>query len=156
MSIRRACAVLELDTSTYHYKSRRPDQASLKTRIKEIAQTRVRYGYRRVQVMLDREGWRCLGEVPLASGHRADVMALDETGRVLIAEIKTTLADFRAKVQAVFQDPWSSLNPRMTVGRTIAEALIVQGADKAVIAARVAERGLVPIAEQAEEEKEGV
>ena len=45
---------------------------------------------------LDREGWRCLGEVPLASGHRADVMALDETGRVLIAEIKTTLADFRA------------------------------------------------------------
>ena len=29
VSIRRACAVLECDTSTYHYKSRRPDQASL-------------------------------------------------------------------------------------------------------------------------------
>jgi oligopeptide/dipeptide ABC transporter ATP-binding protein len=35
------------------------------------------------------------------------------------------LGAYRAKVQAVFQDPWSSLNPRMKVGRTVAEALIV-------------------------------
>lgn len=46
---------------------------------------------------------------------------------------------FRATVQAVFQDPWSSLNPRMTVGRTIAESLIVNGWDKPRIEARVAE-----------------
>jgi putative transposase len=57
VSIRRACAVLEVDTSTYHYKSRRPDQAPLATRIKAICETRVRYGYRRVQVLLRREGW---------------------------------------------------------------------------------------------------
>ena len=37
------------------------------------------------------------------------------------------LRAYRAKVQAVFQDPWSSLNPRMKVGRTIAESLIVNG-----------------------------
>lgn len=35
------------------------------------------------------------------------------------------LRAYRTKVQAVFQDPWSSLNPRMKVGRTIAESLIV-------------------------------
>jgi len=57
VSIRRACRVLEVDTSTYHYKSRRPEQASLENRIKEICQTRVRYGYRRVHVLLRREGW---------------------------------------------------------------------------------------------------
>ena len=57
VSIRRACAVLEVDTSTYHYKARRPDQAVLKGRIQEICATRVRYGYRRVQVLLRREGW---------------------------------------------------------------------------------------------------
>src|SRR5215813_1685484 len=49
------------------------------------------------------------------------------------------LRAYRAKVQAVFQDPWSSLNPRMTVGRTIAEALIVGGWDEARIAPRVQE-----------------
>ena len=59
-----------------------------------------------------------------------------------------------AKVQAVFQDPWSSLNPRMKVGRTIAESLIVNDwGDQAKIAARVRELllqvGLRP--EQAEQ-----
>lgn len=57
MSIRRACRLLEFDTSSYHYKSRRPDQAGVEARIKEICATRVRYGYRRVHVMLRREGW---------------------------------------------------------------------------------------------------
>jgi putative transposase len=57
VSIRRACRVLEFDTSSYHYKSRRPDQAGLEARIKEICATRVRYGYRRVHVLLCRDGW---------------------------------------------------------------------------------------------------
>ena len=58
VSIRRTCRVLQADTSTYHYKSRRPGQAVPEKRIKEICQTRVRYGYRRVHVLLRREGWR--------------------------------------------------------------------------------------------------
>jgi putative transposase len=49
--------VLEVDRSTFHYKSRRADQAGLETRIKEICATRVRYGYRRVHVVLQRDGW---------------------------------------------------------------------------------------------------
>ncbi len=57
VSIRRACRVLPFDTSTYHYKSRRIDQAPLERRIKEICETRVRYGYRRVHVLLLRDGW---------------------------------------------------------------------------------------------------
>lgn len=35
------------------------------------------------------------------------------------------LRDYRSLVQAVFQDPWSSLNFRMTVGKIIAESLVV-------------------------------
>lgn len=61
VSIRRACRVCLLDTSTYHYKSRRPGQAGLELRIREICQTRVRYGYRRVHIQLRREGW-CHGQ----------------------------------------------------------------------------------------------
>lgn len=58
VSIRRACEALRFDTSSYHYKSRRAGQAGLELRIKEICETRVRYGYRRVHVLLRREGWR--------------------------------------------------------------------------------------------------
>lgn len=57
VSIRRACATFRIDTSLYYYKSKRGEQADLKARIREIAQTRVRYGYRRVHVLLRREGW---------------------------------------------------------------------------------------------------
>jgi putative transposase len=57
VSIRRACSVLRTETSTYHYKGKRRSQAALVKRIKEIAETRVRYGYRRVHVLLRREGW---------------------------------------------------------------------------------------------------
>ena len=50
------------------------------------------------------------------------------------------LAAYRAKVQAVFQDPWSSLNPRMRAGRIIAESLIVNGgSDRAKVDERVHE-----------------
>lgn len=58
VSIRRACGVLRFQKSSYFYKARRTSQAALRKRIKEIAATRVRYGYRRIQVLLQREGWR--------------------------------------------------------------------------------------------------
>lgn len=62
VSIRGACGALRLDTSTFHYKSRRTDQAAverrmMERRIKEIAPTRVPYGYRRVHVLRRRKGW---------------------------------------------------------------------------------------------------
>ena len=58
VSIRRACRALPVERSTYHYRSRRAGQAQLSERIKEIAAIRVRYGYRRIHVLLRREGWR--------------------------------------------------------------------------------------------------
>ena len=61
VSIRRACGLIRFDPQTYRYKFRQPalscDQAALEQRIKEICETRVRFGYRRVHVLLRREGW---------------------------------------------------------------------------------------------------
>ena len=57
VSTRRACSALQIDRSLYVYKSKRGEQAELKLRIKDICQTRVRYGYRRVHVLLQRDGW---------------------------------------------------------------------------------------------------
>ncbi len=56
VSIRRACKAIPLRRSTYHYRSRRPEQAALRKRIREIAETGTRYGYRRIHVLLRREG----------------------------------------------------------------------------------------------------
>jgi putative transposase len=58
VSIRRACGVLQANRSTYYYRARGDEQAELKERIKEFAETRVRYGYRRIHVPLRRDGWQ--------------------------------------------------------------------------------------------------
>ncbi len=49
------------------------------------------------------------------------------------------LRALRPQMQIVFQDPYSSLNPRMKVGAIIAEPLAALGLDRAASAARVAE-----------------
>jgi putative transposase len=56
VSQRRACAALEVDRSSVRYVSRRGDDAELRTRIRDIASERRRFGYRRVHVLLQREG----------------------------------------------------------------------------------------------------
>ena len=57
-SLRQACALLRMSSSVYRYKSRARDSSVLRMRIKEIAATRVHYGYRRVHVLLQREGFK--------------------------------------------------------------------------------------------------
>ena len=58
VSQRQACAVLMISRASYHYKSVARDASALSLRIKEITQVRVHYGYRRVHVLLRREGWQ--------------------------------------------------------------------------------------------------
>jgi putative transposase len=58
MSERRACGLVKVSRSLYRYRSRAKDQAVLRGRIRDLAATRVRYGYRRIQIMLEREGWK--------------------------------------------------------------------------------------------------
>ncbi len=41
-------------------------------------------------------GFSCVSELPLASGRRADLVALDSSGEIWIVEIKSSVADFRA------------------------------------------------------------
>ncbi len=55
--MRKACAAIQLSRVVYLYKSTARDTTALVMRIKEITRTRVHYGYRRVHVMLRREGF---------------------------------------------------------------------------------------------------
>jgi oligopeptide/dipeptide ABC transporter ATP-binding protein len=49
------------------------------------------------------------------------------------------LMKLRRKMQIVFQDPYSSLNPRMTVGELIGEGLLIHGMAKSSISIKVAQ-----------------
>lgn len=57
VSERRACCVVGHSSSTEHYQSTRNDRAALRLRLRDLAATRVRYGYLRIHVLLRREGW---------------------------------------------------------------------------------------------------
>jgi hypothetical protein len=46
--------------------------------------------------LLMSHGYACLCELPLASGRRADLVALNAAGEIWIIEIKSSVADFRA------------------------------------------------------------
>jgi oligopeptide/dipeptide ABC transporter ATP-binding protein len=76
------------------------------------------------------------------------ILRLEEPteGRVLVdgkdihALNGSELKEYRTTVQAVFQDPWSSLSPRMRVREIVAEPLVINGdVSGQVVKARVAE-----------------
>ncbi len=56
MSERRACRVIGADRASVRYQATRPDDGSLRERLKALAQERRRFGYRRLHVLLRREG----------------------------------------------------------------------------------------------------
>jgi putative transposase len=55
---RRACRLVALHRSVSYYRSVKNPRLDLRRRMRELARTRVRYGYRRLHVLLKREGWR--------------------------------------------------------------------------------------------------
>jgi putative transposase len=57
VSERRACVVLGQGRSTQRYSSCAPDCTALRRRLTQLALDRPRYGYRRLHVLLCREGW---------------------------------------------------------------------------------------------------
>ncbi len=56
VSERRACSILSVDRSSVRYRSTRPDDAELREAMKKVASERRRFGYRRIHVMLERQG----------------------------------------------------------------------------------------------------
>jgi putative transposase len=55
-SQRRACALVGMDRKSYRYRSSRPDDDAIRQRLRELASERRRFGYRRLGLLLAREG----------------------------------------------------------------------------------------------------
>jgi putative transposase len=58
VSERRACCVIPVHRSSFRYRSVAGDQTARRRRQRDLAATRVRSGYRRLPIVLQREGWR--------------------------------------------------------------------------------------------------
>ena len=56
MSERRACRVIGADRKSMRYRSQRDDDTELRLKLRELAQQRRRFGYRRLHILLRREG----------------------------------------------------------------------------------------------------
>ena len=57
LSTRRACHATGVARSLVMYRSCRPSQMPLRARLRELAGARVSWGYRRLYLLLRREGW---------------------------------------------------------------------------------------------------
>lgn len=55
---RRACKIISIERSSFRRKKRLKEPDGLRSRLKELAEHRRRYGYRRLHVLLRREGFR--------------------------------------------------------------------------------------------------
>ena len=129
-------------------RSRRPGQEGLRVRMREFAQARPRYGYRRIQVLLRRDGWAVnmkrvrrlyrLEGLQLrhrvrrrkhSSLHRGIPPAASRAHeRWSMDFVHDALADGRAFRVFTVVDQWSRCSPILEVaqsmsGRTVAEAL---------------------------------
>ncbi len=55
-SQRRACELVGMSPRIYRYRSRRPDDVGLRIRLRKLAAERRRFGYRRLHLVLKRQG----------------------------------------------------------------------------------------------------
>jgi len=58
LSERRACETLSFPRSSNRYQSVRDPRAELRLRLRDLAAARPGYGYRRLHILLKREGWK--------------------------------------------------------------------------------------------------
>jgi transposase InsO family protein len=92
-SERQALRIVRMSASLYRYRSVARDASGLKLRIKEITDTHVHYGYRRVHVLLRREGYKdnVKRVVPSLSGGWA-IAAAEAASSQQGSEVATTQA----------------------------------------------------------------
>jgi putative transposase len=108
VSERRACQVIRADRTMVRYRSLRPDDVALHARLKELAAARRRFGYRRLHVLLRREGI----QVNLKKLRR---VYSEEKLQVRMRKGRKRAFGTRAPL-AVPQEPKPAVEPRLRLG----------------------------------------
>jgi putative transposase len=151
-SLSRACRLAQISRSLCGYRSSRPNQAGLRQRVCEVAQARPRFGYRRVHVMLVREGWPVnmkrvrrlyrleglqlrhkLRRRKHASQHRGIPPAASRAHeRWSMDFVHDALLDGRAFRVLTVIDQWSRWSPILEVAQNLSGSSVAEALDRAI------------------------
>lgn len=90
LSERRACGLMGLWRSTYRRQSQRPAESPLRERLRTLAGEWPRFGYRRLHVLLRREGW-AVNHKRVHRLYRAEGLAVRRRRRKRVARLRAPL-----------------------------------------------------------------
>ena len=153
-SISRSCRLAQISRSLCRYRSRRADQRGLRMRLRELAQARPRFGYRRLHVLLRREGWRInmkrvrrlyrleglqlrtrLRRRKHMSLHRGGAPAATRAHeRWSMDFVHDSLIDGRAFRVLTVIDQWSRWSPILEVGSSMSGQRVAEALDRVIVA----------------------
>lgn len=92
MSERRACGLIGVARSSCRYQGKRDGDAGLRCALRELASERPRFGYRRLWVMLRRQGWS-LNRKRVYRLYREEGLAVRRRKRKQVAAIRLPLVE---------------------------------------------------------------
>jgi transposase InsO family protein len=132
MSQRRACEVIGADRTTVRYRSRRPDDGAMRTRMRELAAERRRFGYRRLHVLLRLEGYVVNRKKTQRLYREEGLMVRRRRGRRRATGLRASLATV-----ALPNERWSLdfVHDQFTSGRRFRILNIVDDATRECLAA---------------------
>ena len=132
MSQRRACEIIGADRTTVRYRSRRPDDGAVRTRMRELAAERRRFGYRRLHVLLRLEGYVVNRKKTQRLYREEGLMVRRRRGRRRATGLRASLATV-----ALPNERWSLdfVHDQFTSGRRFRILNIVDDATRECLAA---------------------
>ena len=132
MSQRRACEVIGADRTSVRYRSRRPDDSAVRTRMRELAAERRRFGYRRLHVLLRLEGYVVNRKKTQRLYREEGLMVRRRRGRRRATGLRASLATV-----ALPNERWSLdfVHDQFTSGRRFRILNIVDDATRECLAA---------------------
>jgi putative transposase len=150
--VTRACRLLQISRSLCAYRSRRASQELLRLRMRDLANARPRFGYRRIHVLLRRDGWYVnlkrvrrlyrLEGLQLrfrvrrrkhASLHRGMPPAATRAHeRWSMDFVHDALADGRAFRVLTVVDQWSRWSPILEVAQSMSGSAVAAALDRAI------------------------
>lgn len=154
ISERKAVRFTGFPRSTIRYQSTQEPQEALQERIRELAHARPRWGYRRIHVLLLREGWR-VNRKRVQRLYRADGLAVRRKGKRKRSQAPRPVR----KVLGAPNERWSLdfVSDTLSNGRTFRCLTVVDEFSREALAVHVAHSipatGVIEVLERLREER---